>query len=64
MAKVTGADNYKKDIKAFCDAKVSASKTPKGLLFIDKWGSLRHASNVAFICLNVRESIFLCNNDL
>ena len=25
--------------------------TLAGLLFIDAWGALRHASNVAFVCL-------------
>ena len=27
------------------------TRTPAGLLFIDGWGALRHAANVAFVCL-------------
>lgn len=53
LARLTGETQYKTAVKAFCDSKVNQPKTPKGLLFVNKWGSLRHASNVAFICLQV-----------
>jgi len=35
------------------DVKVinSAPKTPKGLVFLSEWGSLRHAANAVFVCL-------------
>merc|ERR1719242_2184415 len=39
-------------IKAWCDGKIDGSTySPKGEIFIDKWGSLRHAGNVAAICV-------------
>ena len=53
MAKLTNDTLYKTAVKAFCDSKVNQPKTPKGLLFINTWGSLRHASNIAYICLQV-----------
>jgi hypothetical protein len=35
-----------------CDYTVDAApKTPKGLVFLSEWGSLRSASNSLFICL-------------
>jgi len=35
-----------------CDGKIDGSQySPKGEIFIDKWGSLRHAGNVAAICV-------------
>jgi len=33
-------------------------KTPKGLLFISQWGSLRYALNLAFIMLQVKTHLF------
>lgn len=53
LAKMTNDPTYINAIKTFCDSKVNQPKTPKGLLFISQWGSLRHASNVAYICLQV-----------
>jgi endoglucanase len=32
-----------------------ATRTPLGLVHLDMWGSLRHASNAAFICLNLAD---------
>lgn len=55
LARLTGETQYKTAVKAFCDSKVNQPKTPKGLLFVNKWGSLRHASNVAFICLQAAD---------
>jgi hypothetical protein len=53
LAKLTNDPTYISAIKTFCDSKVNQPKTPKGLLFISQWGSLRHASNIAYICLQV-----------
>ncbi|CAG2108742.1 unnamed protein product, partial [Medioppia subpectinata] len=51
-AEVTGDQKYKTLAKNFCDWVVyTAPKTPKGMVYIDQWGTLRHASNVAFVCL-------------
>lgn len=53
LAKLTNETTYNNAIKSFCDSKVNQPKTPKGLLFISQWGSLRSAANDAFICLQV-----------
>lgn len=52
LARIDGGTRYITAASAFCDWAVNtAPKTPKGLIFISEWGSLRHASNVVFICL-------------
>lgn len=53
MAKLTGKTKYLDAVRLFCDSKVAQQKTPKGLLFLGKWGPSRYAANVAFICLEV-----------
>jgi hypothetical protein len=53
MAKLTGRSQYITVARAFCDAKLNQVKTPKGLLFQSNAGSLRHAANIAFLCLQV-----------
>ncbi|XP_046461930.1 endoglucanase 12-like isoform X2 [Daphnia pulex] len=55
MAKLTNDPLYKTATKTFCDSKVNQPKTPKGLLFISTWGSLRHAANIAFVCLQAAD---------
>ncbi|XP_045614938.2 uncharacterized protein [Procambarus clarkii] len=43
---------YETALKAFLDyLKNDAKYTPKGLVFLDMWGSNRHAANVAFLSL-------------
>jgi hypothetical protein len=59
LAKITNDPIYISAIKTFCDSKVNQPKTPKGLLFIIQWGSLRFASNAAYICLQVKFAFFL-----
>jgi len=45
--------------QAFCDFTVNyQKKTPKGLVYIDKFGTLCHAANVAFVCLQVAISFY------
>lgn len=57
LAKVDGSQKYVDAARSFCDWVVDqAPKTPKGLVFISEWGSLRHASNVAFVCLQAAEA--------
>lgn len=52
LAQLTGEAPYIGRAKEFCDTMVSRqARTPKGLLWIQQWGSLRHASNIAFACL-------------
>ena len=45
---------YQKSLEDFCDHVISGvQKSPKGQLYFFQWGSLRYASNAAFICLQV-----------
>jgi hypothetical protein len=47
LAKLTNDQTYISSIRTFCDSYVNQPKTPKELLLISQWGSLRHASNIA-----------------
>ncbi|CAG0886957.1 unnamed protein product [Darwinula stevensoni] len=52
LAVLTGKAKYKTAVKTFCDYMVyGVKRTPKGLVFISEWGVLRHAANVAYVCL-------------
>ncbi|PSN31180.1 hypothetical protein C0J52_21511, partial [Blattella germanica] len=52
LSQITKNSKYTNKVKGYCDWMVnSQKKTPKGLVFLSEWGSLRSASNVAFICL-------------
>ena len=54
LAEITGEEKYKTMAKEFCNWVVhDAPKSPKGMVYLDQWGPLRHAANVAFICLQV-----------
>ena len=56
LAEVTGDEKYMTAVQAFCDYVVyEVPRTPKGLVFILEWGSLRHAANVAYISLLVSQ---------
>ena len=65
MAEFTGDKKYTDSLKKFCDNAVSGqTRSPGGMLHYAEWGSLRYASNAAFICLQVKrifcyQSIFL-----
>jgi len=57
MAALTGEAKYVQPATAFCDWVVNqAPKSPKGMVFLSEWGALRHASNVAFVCLALADS--------
>lgn len=52
LARVLGDAQYKTATQAICDKWINGvPRTPKGLVFINAWGSLRHAANAAFGCL-------------
>jgi hypothetical protein len=54
LAKLTNKQQYKDSIKAYVDYLINdQQKTPKGLLFLDLWGSLGLAANSALIMLEV-----------
>lgn len=56
LAKVTGDTVYMNAAKEFCDFVLhDIPRSPKGLAFVSQWGALRHASNVAFICLQAAD---------
>merc|ERR1712183_882317 len=52
MCELTGESKHCDQLKSWCDGKIDGSPySPKGEIFIDKWGSLGHAGNVAAICV-------------
>ncbi|KAJ6643786.1 Endoglucanase E-4 [Pseudolycoriella hygida] len=52
LYETTHEEKYAKRIISFCDDTIdNTPRTPKGLVFIFEWGSLRALSNVIFICL-------------
>ena len=52
LTMVTDEEKYKEDLQRYCDDVVyKKPRSPMGMVFISRWGSLRHASNAAFICL-------------
>jgi hypothetical protein len=54
MAELTNEAKYTEAIRNFCDYNLYVQKkTPKGLLYIEKSGTLCHAANIAFLCLRV-----------
>lgn len=54
MAKITNETVFRQLLQNYCGYVVnSGPKTPKGLFTMTPWGSLRYASNAAFICLQV-----------
>ena len=60
MAEMTGDAVYKDSLKKFCDHAASGQeKSPGGMLYYAEWGSLRYASNAAFICLQVTKMYIL-----
>ncbi|XP_067015190.1 endoglucanase E-4 [Anabrus simplex] len=57
LAQLTKQREYLDAAQAFCDFTVDyQKKTPKGLVYIDKYGTLCHAANVAFVCLQAAEA--------
>ena len=52
LAMITGKEKYADDLQQYCDDVIkNKPRSPAGMVFISKWGSLRHASNAAFLCL-------------
>jgi hypothetical protein len=58
LAKLTNKQQYKDSIKGFVDYLINdQQKTPKGLLFLGEWGSLRSAAYAALIMLQVNKHL-------
>ena len=58
LAQATGEAGFVNDVKDLCSHYInSVPKSPKGLAFFNKWGSLRRAAGAAWVCLVVRSSV-------
>ena len=58
LAQLTADHRYIHQTADFCQRMTDTiPRTPAGLVFIQPWGSLRHASNVAFICMQAATGI-------
>ena len=56
LAQITGQSSYLTDVQNLCDYFINqVPKSPLGEVFFSQWGSLRYASNAAFICLMVSQ---------
>ena len=53
MAEATGDPKYYSALAQYADKVLRIKKTPKGLVYVQKWGTNRHAANIAFIALQV-----------
>nr|AXQ39837.1 beta-1,4-endoglucanase [Loboptera decipiens] len=57
LSQITQNSKYTDKVKGWCDWMLySQERTPKGLVFVSEWGSLRSAANVVFICLEAASS--------
>ena len=64
MYDVTGQDpQYKTCVDNFLGALDSATYTPKGLIFVDNWGSNRHAGNNAHLCAQVMLKVYILDQN-
>ena len=54
LAELTDEPLYKRPLQEFCDQAINGQTTsPGGEKHYTSWGSLRYASNAAFVCLQV-----------
>ena len=52
LAEATGKAEYLNAAETFCNyAFYKQKRTPKGLIYVEKMGTLSHAANIAFVCL-------------
>nr|AGS32241.1 endo-beta-1,4-glucanase [Coptotermes gestroi] len=56
LARLTKKQEYRDTVQGYVDYLINnQQKTPKGLLYIDQWGTLRHAANAALIILQAAD---------
>lgn len=56
LSRILGDAKYKTSAQEHCDHWVNIQqRTPLGMVFIDRWGSLGQATNAAFGCLLVAD---------
>lgn len=56
FADASDKPTYAQHLESFCDRIVNEKpRTPKGLVYISQWGSLRYAANVALVCLRAAD---------
>jgi len=54
LARFTNRQQHRDRVRWYVDFLINNQRrTPRGLLFIDRWGPLRHAANAALIMLQV-----------
>ncbi|XP_077969953.1 uncharacterized protein LOC144424482 [Styela clava] len=51
IAQLTGDEKYREHIMSYQNFLTSYKKTPKGMVWLDQWGSNRYAASAAFISL-------------
>nr|XP_039255234.1 endoglucanase 25-like isoform X2 [Styela clava] len=51
LANLTGEELYRKPISGFLENVMNSKKTPKGLMWLRKWGANRYAANAAFMVM-------------
>jgi len=55
---LTEKDKYTNNAKSLCDwAMNKAPRTPSKMIFVQQWGSNRHAANIAFACLSLSKTL-------
>lgn len=65
MALETGEMRYKDDVEKFCNFSIyNQRRTPEGLVFINSYGTLAYAADIAFICLKVNDSYLITSVDI
>ena len=51
MLQATKNSKYASHLASYVDSAMRARKTPKGMVYVQKWAPLRHATNIAFMAL-------------
>ena len=64
FAELDGGSEYTSALTNFVDQTINEDTyTPGGMVYLDQWGAMRHAMNVAFIAHRVRGTIIISLHD-